>query len=274
MNTNLRIVKALAVMSWPFMPRSSEKIWEYLGVGGTIEECGYRGLAAPLPAGTPMPEPVPVYKKVEFEDEKEKVHKAPAAEPEISGPFADFRKLDLRAGTVVSVQDHPDADKLYLLNVDIGEESPRQIVAGLKAYYPREKMLGRRVLVVSNLKPAKLRGVMSSGMLLAADDEDIGGNAVLLLTPSKEVPNGTKFSSGMDSSSSRIEYKDFQKAVLKVSTVKDGMFVAGSRKLGSAEGCPLRAAAVFDGEETVLLSDGNGSVATVDSEIKDGAGVR
>ncbi len=274
MNTNLRIVKALAVMSWPFMPRSSEKIWEYLGVGGTIEECGYRGLAAPLPAGTPMPEPVPVYKKVEFEDEKEKVHKAPAAEPEISGPFADFRKLDLRAGTVVSVQDHPDADKLYLLNVDIGEESPRQIVAGLKAYYPREKMLGRRVLVVSNLKPAKLRGVMSSGMLLAADDEDMGGNAVLLLTPSKEVPNGTKFSSGMDSSSSRIEYKDFQKAVLKVSTVKDGMFVAGSRKLGSAEGCPLRAAAVFDGEETVLLSDGNGSVATVDSEIKDGAGVR
>lgn len=275
MNTNLRIVKALAVMAWPYMPRSSEKIWEYLGIDGTIEDCGYEGMTEHLPAGVRLPEPVPVYKKVEFEDDKKKVEPhTQAQKPVPEGLFADFRKLDLRAGTVISVQDHPDADKLYLLNVDIGEEAPRQIVAGLKAYYDKDKMLGRKVLVVSNLKPAKLRGIMSSGMLLAADDEDVGGSAVLLLMPSKEVPNGTKFSSGMISSSSRIEYKDFQKAVLKVSSLKDGMFAVPPMKADVPTECPSVAAAVIDGDAIVLLSDGNGSVATVDSDITDGANVR
>ena len=275
MNTNLRIVKALAIMAWPFMPRSSEKIWEYLGIDGTVEECGYKGIVAPLTVGTVLEEPMPVYKKIEFEDDKKNVAGSevkPESEP--TGPFADFRKLDLRAGTIVNIQDHPDADKLYLLNVDVGEESPRQIVAGLKAFYSKEDLLDRKVIVVSNLKPAKLRGVMSSGMLLAADDEDLGGTTVLLLTPSVEVPNGTKFSSGMESLTSRVEYKDFQKVTMKVSEIKDGKFLHGSRMVDKIGSCPSRVVAVIDENETILLSDGKGSIATVDRNIMDGAGVR
>ncbi len=271
MNTNLRIVKALAIMAWPFMPSSSEMIWKYLGIEGTVEECGYKGLISPLTVGTVLEEPIPVYKKVEFEEDKKKVIEP---EPEISGPFTDFRKLDLRAGTILNVNDHPDADKLYLMNVDVGEESPRQIVAGLKAFYSKDDLINRKVIVVSNLKPAKLRGVMSSGMLLAADDEDLGGTTVLLLTPSLEVPNGTRFSSGIDSLTSRVEYKDFLKVIMKVSTIKDGKFAYGSREIIVTNDCPSTVVAVIDGNETVLLSDGNGSVATVDRDIMDGAGVR
>ncbi|HKM13605.1 MAG TPA: methionine--tRNA ligase [Candidatus Methanomethylophilaceae archaeon] len=271
MNTNLRIVKALAIMAWPFMPKSSEKIWEYLGIEETVEECGYKGLITPLTVGTVFEEPMPVYKKVEFEEEKKIVVEP---EPEQKGPFVDFRKLDLKAGTIVNVQDHPDADKLYLMNVDVGEELPRQIVAGLKAFYSKDDLIDRKVIVVTNLKPAKLRGILSSGMLLAADDEDLGGTTVLLLTPSVEVPNGTKFSSGMESSTSRIDYKDFLKVTMKVSAMKDGMFVHGSRKIVTKENYPSKVVAVIDENETVLLSDGNGSIATVDRDIMDGAGVR
>lgn len=271
MNANLRIVKALAVMAWPFMPRSSEKIWNYLGLEGTVEGCGYAGMKDPLPAGASMPEPVPVYSKVEFEDEG-KDKKKEEKKPEITGPFAAFRKLDIRAGTVVSVQDHPDADKLYLLNVSVGEESPRQIVAGLKAYYTKDQMMNRKVLVLCNLKPAKIRGMVSSGMMLAADDEDIGGSSVLLLTPSFEVPDGTKFSSGMDNSDKTIDFKEFQNAVIRVSSVKDGVFAAGSRKVEFDGNAVV--AAVIDGDGTKVLDNGNGVFATVDGKITDGAGVR
>lgn len=90
MNTNLRIVKALAIMAWPFMPSSSEMIWKYLGIEGTVEECGYKGLISPLTVGTVLEEPIPVYKKVEFEEDKKKVIEP---EPEISGPFTDLENL-------------------------------------------------------------------------------------------------------------------------------------------------------------------------------------
>ena len=205
MNNNLRIVKALAVMAWPFMPRSSEKIWGYLGYEESLEKNGMDAAMSELPAGKPLPEPVPVYKRVEIESAAEEEESADDA------PFADFRTLDLRVGKVVSAEDHPDAEKLFVLKVDIGEEAPRQIVAGLRAYYSKEEMVGRSLILVSNLKPAKLRGLMSQGMLLAADDESIGGTSVQLLRPSRNLPIGTKMNSGFNNTSSIIEYKDFQK---------------------------------------------------------------
>ncbi len=275
MNSLLRIVRALSIMCWPFMPSSSEKIWQYLGYDSELKDVGY-DVASPLPVGQVLREPMPVYKKVEIsKDEPEvKVKKVPASKAVLEGPFSAFRALDLRAGKVISVENHPDADKLYLLKVDVGEDSPRQIVAGLKAFYTRDEMLNRNVIVVSNLKPAKLRGVMSSGMLLAADDEDLGGNSVLLLRPSKEVPAGTKIDCGLETSSSIIEYKDFQKVKMVVSRVDNGKLVYLDKDLGSAEGLPLRTVAVVDGESIVLLGDGSECVATVDGNIMDGAGVR
>ena len=83
----------------------------------------------------------------------------------------DFRKLALRVGVVTAVQDHPNADRLLVLTVDIGESAPRQLVAGIKGSYQAADLVGKHVVVVANLKPATLRGVESQGMVLAASDE-------------------------------------------------------------------------------------------------------
>jgi methionyl-tRNA synthetase len=267
MNNNLMIVKALAVMAWPFMPQSSQKIWEYLGYERSPEDQGIAAVTSELPVGRPLPEPSPVYKKIEIGAEEEKGE-------EISSAYQDFRSLDLRVGRIISAGDHPDAEKLLLLKVDIGEETPRQVVAGLKAYYSKEQLVGRSVIFVSNLKPAKLRGEMSQGMLLAADDEGIGGKTVLLLRPSKDVPVGTRMNSGLANSSSTIEYKDFQKVRMIVSKVSGGKFLYNSMEISLQEGSPARIAAVVDGSKIMAISDGSGCVATVDSEIMDGANVR
>ena len=102
--------------------------------------------------------------------------------------FNDFQKLDIRIATIVEVEDHPDADKLYLLKVDVGENDPRQLVAGIKNYYEPDSLKGRQIVVVVNLEPAEIRGQKSEGMLLAADAEA----TVTLLQPDLEVDAGTK----------------------------------------------------------------------------------
>ena len=112
-------------------------------------------------------------------------------------PFDDFRRLELRIGTVTAVEDHPEAEKLYILNVDVGEEEPRTVVTNIKSFYPYDKMMGRKLLLVANLKPANFRGVKSFGMLMAAEDLEMGGSTLLLLDPSVDVPNGTLMSCGM-----------------------------------------------------------------------------
>ncbi len=284
LNDSLRIVRALAVLAWPYLPRSSEKIWGYLNLPGTIEEAGYGCLEGPLPEGTELKEPVPVYGKIDLKVMFPEIFKQPEAqaqpkekkEDKPAQPFDAFRKLDLRVGKIVSVEDHPNADKLYKLAVDLGEEKPRTICAGLKAYYTKEQMLGRKAIVVSNLAPRPLRGIESCGMLLAADDEDLGGKAVLLLRPSDpDIPVGTRFDCGMGGTSDTIDYKKhFQAVTMKVSSVKDGVFVSEKLPIELPAGAPARVAAVLDGGKAIPLSDGKGCVATVDSEILDGAGVR
>src|SRR3989338_8781801 len=96
--------------------------------------------------------------------------------------FEDFSKLELKVGRVVDVSAHPNADRLYLLKVDLGGET-RQLVAGLKAHYTPEQLTGRLVAVIVNLAPLAIRGVESQGMLLAADD----GSTVAFLMPEKPV---------------------------------------------------------------------------------------
>ena len=275
MNEALRIVKALCVMMWPFLPRSSEKIWGYLGYDGSIESAGLDAALAPMKEGQELQEPVPVYKKIEAEkkeavkveekQENKQNQQAPA------GPFADFRRIDIRVGTVVEVGDHPEAEKLYVLKVDLGEEQPRQIVTNIKPLYPREQMENRRLLILSNLKPAKFRGVKSEGMLMALDDEEQGGDALLLLKPSADVPNGTQIGCGLDISSSRIEVKHFEKVHIEVGKLIDGK-VLGHDAPADA---PAAMAYVIDGDERLPLGDGKGCYITVDNlDFKDGALVR
>lgn len=275
MNEALRIVKALCVMMWPFLPRSSEKIWGYLGYDGSIESARLDAALAPMKEGQELQEPVPVYKKIEAEkkeavkveekQENKQNQQAPA------GPFADFRRIDIRVGTVVEVGDHPEAEKLYVLKVDLGEEQPRQIVTNIKPLYPREQMENRRLLIISNLKPAKFRGVKSEGMLMALDDEEQGGDALLLLKPSADVPNGTQIGCGLDISSSRIEVKHFEKVHIEVGKLIDGK-VLGHDAPADA---PAAMAYVIDGDERLPLGDGKGCYITVDNlDFKDGALVR
>ncbi len=101
--------------------------------------------------------------------------------------YEDFAKLQLRTGLVLTAEKHPKADRLLVLSVDIGEEKPRTIVAGIAAVYDPAELVGKTIIVVANLKPAKLRGIESQGMLLAAGGSDIAS----ILTPYRAVPPGS-----------------------------------------------------------------------------------
>lgn len=282
MNATLTLTKALALMAWPFMPKASETVWDYLGVGCSMIDAGLDSALEPMAVGIQLKEPVPVFKRIEVPkewnetSEKKEAPKKKEEKKEITGPFADFRKLDIRVAQVVWIDDHPDADKLYQMKVDVGEDEPRSIVAGLKAFYKKEEMLNRKVLCLKNLKPRKLRGIKSEGMLLAADDEDLGGTTVLLLKPSKDMPNGTQINSGLENSESKIEYEDFVKVNLKVATINDGKFnIDGGKDIDLPDGSPTRVVAIVDADGKLLpLSDGKDCIATVDRDIMDGANVR
>lgn len=109
----------------------------------------------------------------------------PAAIAQIG--IEDFQKIALRIGAIVDAQPHPNADRLLVLKVDIGEAAPRQIVAGIRNSYEAASLIGKHVVVVANLKPAMLRGMESQGMVLAASD----GSAVILLNPDKPIRPGS-----------------------------------------------------------------------------------
>jgi methionyl-tRNA synthetase len=101
----------------------------------------------------------------------------------------DFSRLDLRVGRITEVADHPNADKLYVMQCDLGPDlGTRQLVAGLKPYMPPEALKDQLVVVVANLEPATLRGQRSEGMLLAAQD----GQKVVILTTAEAVAPGSK----------------------------------------------------------------------------------
>jgi methionyl-tRNA synthetase len=104
--------------------------------------------------------------------------------------FDDFLKLDIRVARVRKVTDHPNADKLIVLEIDLGGEQ-RQIIAGLKPYLDDPQSLaGKNIVVVTNLEPRKMRGLESNGMLLAATFESDGKEQVVCLTTDGEVPPG------------------------------------------------------------------------------------
>ncbi len=104
--------------------------------------------------------------------------------------FDDFMKLDLRVAKIIEVSEHPNADKLIVLKIDLGCEV-RQIIAGIKAYYSPESLLGKEIVVVANLAPRKMRGLESAGMLLAASDENGDDRQVILITPDAEIAPGS-----------------------------------------------------------------------------------
>ncbi len=109
-------------------------------------------------------------------------------EPKI--PFADFEKIELKVGTILEVENHPKADKLYILKVDLGEEAPRTIVAGLRNHYTHEQLKEKQAIFVANLEPVNLRGIESNGMILAASNEE--KTNVFFIKPEKQIQSGSK----------------------------------------------------------------------------------
>ncbi len=99
-----------------------------------------------------------------------------------------FFETELRVATITAAEPIPKSNKLLKLTADLGEAEPRQLVAGIAKEYPPESLVGRQVVVVANLQPAKLMGVESQGMVLAA----AGGGPPVLLRPDAAVPNGTR----------------------------------------------------------------------------------
>ena|SRR5215475_2068156 len=99
----------------------------------------------------------------------------------------DFRKVELKVATIKAAEAHPNADKLLVLQIDLGGEA-RQICAGIRDHYTPEELLGKQIVVVANLETAKLRGLESQGMLLAASDQ----GRVVIMTPEKSVEAGAQ----------------------------------------------------------------------------------
>ena len=116
---------------------------------------------------------------------------APAAPVDNTIQYDDFAKLELRVATVVECAPHPNADKLLVLQIDLGGQR-RQICAGLRQHYQPEQLVGKQIVVVANLAPRQMRGQVSQGMLLAASDAASG--KVIVISPSEMVPAGSKVS--------------------------------------------------------------------------------
>lgn len=262
LNLNLELVKALAVMSYPFMPRSARGAWKLLGQEGDLEAAGWKAIGTPLKGGQKLVEPKPLFSKIAVEKD------------DAGSVFKGFSALNLKVGQIIEAGNHPNADSLLLMQVDIGRKV--QIVAGLKAYYSPEELKGRKVVVVSNLKPAKLRGYESQGMLLAAE----AGEVVALLSPPEDAVPGDTVSSGMVPGEKQIEFKDFQKLTLRVGTVVGKGKVDVGREITYsgpevAEGTKI---AVFlpspDASEGLAFFTEKGAPVVADQRLPSGATVR
>lgn len=175
-----------AVHLYPVMP---EKISQLLGVMGTSAEARLKetdwfvwGHNKP---GTTLGKTNGLFPRIELEEAPEEPVDSLDLKAEIN--FDDFLKLDIRIAKIVKAEQHPNADKLLKLQVDLGAEQ-RQVIAGIAEHYSPEDLVGKSVSMVANLKPAKIRGEVSQGMILAAED----GESVSPLIPLKSVDPGSK----------------------------------------------------------------------------------
>jgi methionyl-tRNA synthetase len=189
----LRIATALLS---PILPESCAKIWSQLGMPEPLDSVRLDSLAwGQLPAGQKIGQIAAVFPRIDAKPAIEKMReletqvsaeqavllgKAPSLQAAPAGPqitIDDFSKVDLRVGQVLSAERVKGADKLLHLKVDLAEAEPRSIVAGIAEAYAPEALVGRKVVIVANLAPRKLRGLTSNGMIVAASVE--GGKPVL-----------------------------------------------------------------------------------------------
>ncbi len=187
------IVKNLSILLQPIMPRFSERLQKQLG----IENLSTNDL--------------------NFDLNNHTINKARIIFTRIEEDAFTIKTfpLNLKVATILEASDHPDAEKLYILKIDLGNEQ-RQIVAGIRGSYKKEELAGRKIIAVTNLKHAVIRGVKSEGMLLAADD----GNKLTLLEAGKSAPGKQAGIDGFVTSDEEITFEEFLKVKLSVKNKK------------------------------------------------------
>ncbi|MHC1603740.1 MAG: methionine--tRNA ligase [Candidatus Syntropharchaeales archaeon] len=189
----IQIVKALAILLEPVMPSKMETLWEQLGMKGDIHEIPITEALKVIESGSELSKPMILFDRVEdetiarmqdilqqrIEGCEESVEKSDLI------TYDQFEKLDIRAGRVVEAEAVKGSKKLIRIMVDLGEDKPRQILAGIAGLYTPDELLEKEIIVLANLEPAKIFGIESKGMLLAAGDG-------VLLVPDREVKIGDK----------------------------------------------------------------------------------
>lgn len=198
-NVCTQICASIAVAMEPFMPFSSAKLAAILGLGKLSWDM--IGRSDVIAAGTALGQPELLFEKIDDEAikaqtdrleriKKENQIKAYQPEPvkaEITMP--DFEKLDIRIGTVLSCERVPKADKLLKFSIDDGTGTPRTIVSGIAQHYKPEELAGKQVCFIANLAPAKIRGVLSQGMILSALNAD---GSLKVISPAAQATNGAQ----------------------------------------------------------------------------------
>ncbi|MBY8985250.1 MAG: methionine--tRNA ligase [Candidatus Lokiarchaeota archaeon] len=188
-NICAQAVYALAVLLGPFIPETSENILSYLNASKLADVEWDSITENSVKIGQNIKKPKPLFQKLEIEEIKNKYKKLKEEKPKKGGKdlisYEDFQKLDIRVALVEKVEKVPKADKLYKLSISLGTEK-RTIVAGLAEYYKANELEGKKIIILANLEPRKLKGITSQGMLLAADFED----NVSILVPDKDIEPG------------------------------------------------------------------------------------
>jgi methionyl-tRNA synthetase len=190
--TSCETLRIVGILFYPVLPQKCQRIGELLGFSGgkwepSLKDADGWGVLEPgRRIGTPEALFPRLEKKTKTEESEVIVNQEKSL-PEIS--FEEFSKMDLRVAVVLEAERVQGADKLLKLKIDLGSET-RQIVAGIAEQYSPEEMIGKRIVVVANLKPAKIRGIESKGMLLAGKD----GELLSLVCADKEVKGGSPVS--------------------------------------------------------------------------------
>jgi methionyl-tRNA synthetase len=179
--TCLDLIKLVALSAYPIIPDTSDKIWSFLGFKESIQDLGWKNIVdTAIPSGQTLNQPVVLFKKIEDAEINEEIEKLKAmatpSTPAVEVTHAplkgaididQFDLIDLRVGQILSAEPVPKSKKLLKLQVDLGFEK-RQIVSGISLHYKPEELVGKKVVIVANLKPATLMGIESQGMVLAA----------------------------------------------------------------------------------------------------------
>ena len=190
-NLCIQAVYALAITLGPFIPNTSNKILLYLNQPKLVNLHWDSVNENSIKDGTKLRKPEPLFQKIDVEDMKEKLEKLKENKQKIGEEelvsYEDFKKLDIRIGLVENIEKVPKADKLYKISINLGSEK-RTLVAGLAEHYKADNLLGKKIVVLTNLEPRKLRGILSQGMLLAA----VEGDNVSILVPDKDISPGAR----------------------------------------------------------------------------------